>query len=68
MKIKIAMTFDIDPDAWREEMLADPDAPASEVRRDVRSWISAELGFSLGDRGLLVQPPADVEVGRQSDG
>lgn len=53
MKVRIEMSLDIDAEAWREEMMADPDVSVREVREDVKSWVKSELTISLSDRGLL---------------
>lgn len=52
MKIRIAFTIDVDPDAWTEEFGTD----RTEIRDNVLSWAHAQVALELNDRGLLRQP------------
>lgn len=54
MKVRVEITLDVDPEAWRDEMLVDPAAPARDIRADVRAWVAQDVSIGLRDRGLLL--------------
>ena len=49
MKVCIAITLDVDPDAWRDAY----GVPVSEVRSDVREWAFHTLVALADGNGVL---------------
>ena len=46
MKIRIELTFEVDPEAWAEANLLEP----NEVRRDVKMWATSMILEELSDK------------------
>jgi hypothetical protein len=51
MKVRIAFTVNIDPDAWREGRGL-PEDSLTKIRRDVQAWAQSEIVLTLVDEGV----------------